>query len=236
MSWHRGWPVATPMPMFESQAGAASVKGEAQTDGSIAVEVISEDRSMRVRSARLNPKSSLFRFGIAWKFPDDLCVVANGQIIASLLPLASPLPETIDFPEPKLRTPKDFASENARALQARKEAINQLTAKPGNRLRTPDEELEFLSDAIAQLKDHVAAIEKGQAHHLIGCASSVRSLIARGGRNFKPLLQRVAGRLNEPLLLYVPIHTDDPLATTEPKPSETYLFQVAAKNLEMTTR
>jgi hypothetical protein len=134
ITWHVGWPVATPTPMFESAVGDAVITGQAQTDGSIVIEVRSQEALLTVKSSRLNPKSNFFQIFVAWEFPSDLSAVANGKLIASLMPLESPLPEVVELPKPKPRTPKDFSSENAQALQARKDFVAQLTAKSGNRL------------------------------------------------------------------------------------------------------
>jgi hypothetical protein len=168
-------------------------------------------------------KSNQVTFGGAFKTPDDFSVYANGVHIASLLP--KNLPGSAELPPLKLRTPIDFSAENKAAFQARVEKEAQRVPRPNYRLRTLDEEVRFLSDSVLYLRESVAAINSGHDHTFHGVLATIRSLIALGNRNFQPLLQRVAGRLKQPLLLYAPLYVDDPLQGGVP-PSVQYRYNV----------
>lgn len=156
-----------------------------------------------------------------WHLPHELTVFANGVLIASTNEI---LPEQIALPAARRRLMKDFTAENEAARAARKAAAATLSAGSGKRLRSLQEELHALADAKAQLADLLALVSQGHHYHVQGCLGLLRALIARGGKNFSPLLQRVAGRLDLPLIVFAPIEADVPGEL----PFEEYCFEVTA--------
>jgi hypothetical protein len=223
--WFLGWPVASPAPMFAYKCDFWRVEALAQTDGSIIFSVVSTDlqESMEVQSIQVVPNSNRIKFGGAFKAPDEFNVYANGVHIASLLP--GTLAASAELPPLKLGTPVDFSAENVAASEARVRREAERIARPNYRLRTLDEEVRFLRASVLHLRESVAAINAGQDHTFHGVLATIRSLIAQGNRNFQPLIQRVAGRLEQPLLLYAPFYVDDAFARGIPTPID-YRYDV----------
>lgn len=222
-NWLREWPVPFPTPMFTNRVAGGLLTAEALSDGSIDFQIVGDaGEKISVTSIPVSLKSKRLKFGIAWKFPDDLSVFANGIQIASLKPVS--LPRSAELPTLAARQAVDFSSLNDEARRKRTREETSRTARPGYRLRTLDEEVNFLHSATLQLQELVEALEQGLDYHLFGTLAMIRSLISRGGRNFQPLVQRVAGRLDRPLLLYAPIYENDPITTADP--AADYRFDV----------
>lgn len=221
--WLRAWPVPATISMFAARVSGGVLTAKALPDGSIEFTVTAIDgKSVHVRSVPLITKSKLFKIAMAWKLPDDLSVYANGVHIASTKP--ADLPSVVELPEPRPRKSVDFSGANLAAKKRRTLEEAARMPRPGFRLRELDEERKFLRSAASQLEELVAALDKGLAYHLYGTLAVIRALIGRGGRNFQPLLQRVAGRLDKPLPLYVSIYEDDPIRTADP--DDDYRFDV----------
>jgi hypothetical protein len=209
------WPASSPTTLFSvPPLPNIFVTATARTDGAIRFEVKEGDsQPYEIASAILTLSSKQLLINVNWSPPDDLSVFANGFHIASST-------ETIDGPidmsAPKPRQPVDFSEQNLKALTDRTEKEKLRQARPGRRLRSLEEEIVNLSTAAFQLRDLLLAIQDGNFHHGHGALAIIRSLAARGGANFQPLLQRVAGRLNKALIAYAAIYKDDPIAGSSP--------------------
>jgi hypothetical protein len=216
LQWLRGWPVEVAMPMATLRVAGGTLSLIALLDGSINIQIVTATGERgEVTSIPVTLKSTLIKIGAAWKLPEDISVFANGIHIASLLP--AELPASADLPIPISRKAIDFSVANAEAIAKRQEKERSRTARVGRRLRTADEEVKFLIAANRQLHQLADAIDRGDDYHFHGAIALIRSLIARGrGGNFQPLVQRIAGRLNSPLLLYAGLFAEDPIADASP--------------------
>jgi hypothetical protein len=201
--WSAGgpFPPLQLMPFAELNSGSFVVRGWFDTSGSAIFEIHgTKNRIIWVRSVPLQlPTPPLARFALGWKFPDDVSLFANGEEVKAGLHNQPPIQLTI----PDTFHQQDFQSESEAKRQERKSYAASLRPSSGRRLRELDEEVDFLKEAIAQLDDLLALATSGKFYHARGCASLLRALIVRGrGNSFKPLLQRVAGRLDLPLDVY----------------------------------
>jgi hypothetical protein len=76
-------------------------------------------------------------------------------------------------------------------------------AKKNRRLKTIGEQVAELQNAIASLVDLLVLIQNGRSHMLGHLATELRALVYWNGRNYNPLLLRVAGRFDLPLPVYM---------------------------------
>lgn len=77
------------------------------------------------------------------------------------------------------------------------------SAKKNRRLKTIEEQVAELQNSIASLVDLVVLIQRGKYHLLGHLATELRALVYWNGRNYSPLLLRVAGRFGLPLPIYM---------------------------------
>ncbi len=197
---------------------------EIQTDGSLYFTVADHNgKKISVQSARVSVPNRFLKIGVTCRFPEKLQVVANGQKIADL---KEKLPEFIEFPIvewPKFL--RNYSQENDQAQKLRTKSANELQPENGKRLRTLEEEVVHLDRAMKQLVDLISLIESGKHYHIHACTALIRSLIAKGKKNFRPLLQRVVGRLDKPILVYASLHSPQELS-----PTEDYNFTIQPSN------
>ena len=76
-------------------------------------------------------------------------------------------------------------------------------AKKNRRLKTIEEQVAELQNSIASLVDLLVLIQNGRSHMLGHLATELRALVYWNGRNYNPLLLRVAGRFDLPLPVYM---------------------------------
>lgn len=216
LRWMGEWPVDTATPMAMFHAGDSTVSLTALPEGTINVDVVGKGgEQAQITSIPLTLRSKIIKVGVAWRLPEHLSVFANGIQIASLIP--GGLPRSADLPIPAPRKATDFGAANTDAVKQRHQQELNRTARPGHRLRSHDEEVRFLDAANMQLRELSKVIENGSYHHFHGAIALIRSLVARGrSSNFQPLLQRVAGRLGLPLILYAGLYDDDPIVNACP--------------------
>lgn len=209
--WSKEWPTTLDLPMFEATIGDVSLSANAFPDASIEFEIHSDGKSLaQARSASIRHLPKLLRLAFSWDLPNEFYVIVNGVRIADAF--ADSVPAELDVPESAVRKARDFSIENERALEARSAQSTSILTKADYVLWTPEEEREFLSSSVRSLRELTDALINGGSFHLYATLALIRSLVARGGRHFNPLLQRVAGRLGAPLIIYSPIPENDPIA------------------------
>lgn len=198
------WPPQVVLPIFQGPANGVTISVVAQIDGSILFEIITQDTTLTVRSLPiLLPSPPIVRFGIAWHLPDDVRICANGTFIDD-----SGISNPIQLTNPEALEVPDFSEVN-RSMQAKRtEWARQITPRNGRRLRTLEEEVDFLEQAAQQLFDLNQLAIGGKDYHARGFASQIRALVARNfaplrytSIQMQPLLQRVAGKLDLPLIV-----------------------------------
>ncbi|MGR4927273.1 hypothetical protein ACIPUD_10750 [Bradyrhizobium sp. CAR08] len=226
MDWRRGWPVAERLGMGHfSDLTGWQLTIFAEPDSTIRFELYhATGATLNFSTVQLEfVGAPQFTIGLSWGVDNHLCVI-NGVLVAHS---DQSLPPAVTLPMPGTRPPLDFSQSNAGARLKRREDAAKLSPRSGHRLRTLEEELAFLKSCRQQLAGDIDAITAGAVHRIHGCAATLRATIALGGRNFRPLLQRIAGRLDLPLPIYAPVREEPPLDPSFPQPTESYRLQVS---------
>jgi hypothetical protein len=96
---------------------------------------------------------------------------------------------------------QDITNDNEQCRAKRQSEASALTTGSGRIPTSPDKPYVDLSNALKQLNDQIAAIRRGELYQDTALATRLRALICRP-KSQKPLLQRCAGELNLPLILY----------------------------------
>jgi hypothetical protein len=215
------WPPSADEAIIDTPGNQCRVFGFVRPNGSVVFEITNEQGVLlSAETVPIQPPlERVARFGLTWAFPDQLAVFANGEdVIARPVLTTQPVQLSAGVGIPA----SDFMAANAAAKSLRDDAMAALQPRAGCRLRSLDEEVTFLEEAVAQLEDFLAMIQAGKQFYARSCASLVRAMIAeseRKGSNFKPLLQRVAGRLAAPLIVYA---SAPPIGVPVEYPPDTY--------------
>ncbi len=222
--WPGEWPASSPVLMFVNPVPDGALRAEAMPDGSIvfAIEGASPE-PLTVTSVPITLKTRDIKIAFSWEHPGHFDVAANGALIASLQ-TPDALPVTVELRALGRRNARDFSVSNDEVRKRRRLQEVNRTPRPGHRLRTIGEEVTFLNQNVLSLRELTDAMKAGHKHHLASAWALTRSLIARGNRNFQPLVQRVAGRLDQPLLLYAPIYDAPPATINGIAPDILYNF------------
>lgn len=109
----------------------------------------------------------------------------------------------------------DLGARNEDVRISRSQAIKSRTPRPGRTPLTAAETFKELHDDIIQLRDLVSHIDVGRIQHLNGLSALLRKMICRSGTN-DPILQRCAGLLNLPLIVYSKIPSAQETANDPP--------------------
>ncbi len=177
-------------------------------DGNISLSIESTGR-MRVRLSRTDdgalevlscplrqPERTATTICIIWK-GEHLDLRINDVLVASS---SEETPEQYAFPPPNLAAPMtDFSKESDTARKKRRGLVTGTNPRRGRERGNNAYIFGGLSDALIQMKDMLAHIERGEIAFAGGLSSQVRTLIGdkKGG-----LLQWCAGVLDESLIIY----------------------------------
>jgi hypothetical protein len=154
------------------------------------------------------PTHTATTFCIIWK-GSRLDVFVNDTLIASA---EDPIPDRYEFPPPNLSGPMhDFSEENKRARERRRHTMAGTHARRGRKRADNSYIFTGLSDAIMQIKDMIAHIERGETAYASGLSSQVRLLVADNKQPTGGLLQWCAAIIDEPLILYTAANPRLPL-------------------------
>jgi hypothetical protein len=154
------------------------------------------------------PTHTATSFCIIWK-GSRFDLFLNNNLVASA---QEPTPDRYEFPPPNLTGPMhDFSGENEEARERRRATMAGTHARRGRKRADDAYIFTGLSDAIVQIKDQIAHIERGELAYASGLASQVRLLIADTKQSTGGLLQWCAAVINEPLILYTAANPRLPL-------------------------
>jgi hypothetical protein len=98
--------------------------------------------------------------------------------------------------------PIDLSKENENQRRKRAQEVKTFKARVGRRLVSLEETIKDLKNARASLKDRMDDLIAGKTYVDPDIASKLRALICRFSGPSYPLLQRAAGLLNLPLLVF----------------------------------
>lgn len=149
------------------------------------------------------PQTSQFIFSVSWNH-EEVDLYINGYHVTSTN-LEQNTESSVQWSASGGSTNtelwQDIINENEQCRATRQSEVLSLTTRPGRIPTSPDKPYVDLSNALKQLNDQIAAIKRGELYHDTALATRLRALICRP-RSQKPLLQRCAGELNLPLILY----------------------------------
>jgi hypothetical protein len=88
-------------------------------------------------------------------------------------------------------------------MQLRRSKLSPQVQALGRRTLSLHEELQNLEERLASLSEDLVAVASGRKHRWHTLRATLRELICnQGGKNYNPLLQRVAAMLDQPLPIY----------------------------------
>ena len=97
----------------------------------------------------------------------------------------------------------DVSNANEECKLRRQSEVSSLTTRAGRIPASFDQSYVDLSNALKQLTDQMVAIRHGESYQDTALATRLRALICRPpSKSHSPLLQRCAGQLGLPLILY----------------------------------
>jgi hypothetical protein len=97
----------------------------------------------------------------------------------------------------------DVSNSNEECKLKRQSEVSSLTTRAGRIPASSDQSYVDLSNALKQLTDQMVAIRRGESYQDTALATRLRALICRPpSKSHRPLLQRCAGQLDLPLILY----------------------------------
>ena len=137
-------------------------------------------------------------------------VATNRDNVTIDCPITIPAPPTVEL---------DFdpTAANDDCRRKRAEEIAKLSQRANRRKLTFDEQLDQLRDGCKELDELTHLLAEPKPHFHASVSARIRALICRFDRGPSyPLLQRIAGQLDLPLILYAPpfsgLNKDHPIA------------------------
>lgn len=205
----RPWPVHEDVQFFSVPCEAQTLSIAATKDGRLRLlvqqgaEVVATFQSQPIRIigggyVLLNP---------SWRGNEITLRINGREISASTNAGEVPLViSTNDHPvgvTPSFEDP-ERASACAEWMTWRKRRFGtpKVAPKHKRRLKTLSEQLAELSRATRSLADLAAIVQQGRPHLIGHLATELRALVYWNGKNYSPLLLRLAGQLDIPLPLY----------------------------------
>ncbi|MGJ8588501.1 MAG: hypothetical protein ACSHXW_10130 [Yoonia sp.] len=200
------WP---PKSDFRSETsssdGRSTITIDLKTDGMIHVTITGESGTQHklVSPTILRPEPTTIKFAFRWN-EDDASLAVAGKVVASTKEALGSGPITV---KPVEWSPdqgvQEALLEQAEATRKKRTVKEQGKKAEGtDRLRSLEENLIILGQRRLALRELMEAAKEGRDHHLYGISAALRLMICNGGSNFHPLVQRVAGLLDQPLFVY----------------------------------
>jgi hypothetical protein len=172
---------------------------------------------VRVESGQIHgAERSAFLLCVRWTYP-DIDIRVNEHWVGSTDPARYTV-SSVELPAAAVSSVTlDLADENQKCQVARRKEMVNLRLRQGRLTASPTKPLRDLADARRQLIDLAAAMRRGDLYHDTALAARLRAMVCRSKDNI-PLLQRVAGSLDVPLIAYSAIPSDDFVPPTQTAP------------------
>lgn len=152
-------------------------------------------------------QTSAFFLCVRWKYP-TIDIRVNEHWVAS----TDTTRPTVSFVNiPHALTPYvalDLTEENEKHQSARRNEMALIKLRPGRLTASRTKPFHDLANALRQLADQVLALRRGELHQDTALAARLRAVVCRSKSSI-PLLQRVAGILDAPLVVYSAIPSND---------------------------
>lgn len=138
--------------------------------------------------------------GMTWS-PDAQKLYADGVLVGSTV-AADHVPAGMSIGETKRWLSVDLSKQNREMQRQRTEWANSLAPRKGRRKVSLGEAIRDLADAQSQLADMLKSFRRGDTYFASSLAALLRSLLSMPTKSMNPLLQRAAGLLDLPLIIY----------------------------------
>ena len=203
------WPPKSEFTIsFPDQSGNSTIETVLRPDARISVTITAKDGEQHfLCSPRISrPQPASIRFAWRWNEAEASLAVA-GKIVASTAVGFEKADEDLEIlPSPWVAdeaTKIKLLDQSEETRLCRTSEEMGVSASGGKRLRTLKENIISLKARRLALLEMMMAAKEGRHHHLMGISGALRLLIcSKHGKSFHPLLQRVAGLLDEPLLVF----------------------------------
>lgn len=217
------WPPKQEAEIYSKEQEEFNISLRATSEGALIFSVIKDGKV--VVTSKTQPimimGGGMAIFNVTWK-TDVIEIRINGHLLATY-DRAGNTKITIETSEHEIIGPPSFFHQDAEKcciewMEWRKNryANPKTTPKKNRRLKTLEEQTSELHSAIVSMADLVALIRQGSVHLTRYLAVELRALTYWDGKNYSPLLLRVAGRYNLPLPVYMlPWDTSPPAIIKE---------------------
>ncbi len=202
------WPPAKPVQFdIPNVFPLCTVQAVAQPNGTIIVTIRNhEGGQYELTSPRIERSGTTpIKFAFRWN-EINASLAVSGKIVDRTDGKADFDEATLVVTE-KQWTPDKSLQAELRELAAknhteRTEYERAKKPKDGHRLRSLQENLLSLAERTEALSDLLKLIHVGKIHHLSSVSAHLRLLVCHAKKNAHPLLQRVAGLIDEPLIIF----------------------------------
>jgi hypothetical protein len=205
------WPPKEAVTLISRRLDGFNLRVRAEPDCLIHAALFENEKPILIAAScpiALSEPAFVF-LGVAWSSLKTMRIVVNDTQVADL---ESPSSAADSYSVPKRMAPthpaEDFSRQNATCIIKRRERVRG-TRPIKNRVAGLDVDAQLREEAL-QVRDLINWVRNGYVHHARGLAGRVRILISDGKL---PLLQRAAGTVNAPLIVYTSAqpHTKIPL-------------------------
>lgn len=204
------WPPHNEGEIFSSEQNGTRITLEATTGGCLVFLVADgQTELVKFKSQPIRiVDGGMAIFDVAWKL-SKVEMRLNGMNVKSYHEAGNSelLVETKDhfIQEPPALAHPNAANNCQEWMEWRRNRYSnpKASTKKNRRLKTLDEQVAELRNAVASLIDLVALVQSGKQHLLGHLATELRALVYWNGKHYSPLLLRIAGRFNLPLPVYM---------------------------------
>jgi hypothetical protein len=213
------WPPLVPSVLFSREDSGSTQELQCNPDGSIRFWVRERDTiiaDVTTQPLRISGTGFLL-LGVKWT-EESATVYLNGTNVKDSATAAGEILTIATRTHPP-QTQTSFQDPQASSacrewMEWRKHryAGPKLSPKENRRLKSLPEQLLELGRAQQSLADLLNLIQQGHTHLLGHLATELRALIYWNGKNYSPLLLRVAGRLALPLPMFFMVYREPPIS------------------------
>ncbi|WP_425409010.1 hypothetical protein [Hyphococcus sp.] len=196
------WPPKLPSIILNKQTAAGTIQVTAMPASTLIVATRQHSTILKhVETCPLKgPDKSPFVLSIRWQ-GSEIGVWVNGSCAAST-DTQQETETSIEWHAPVDANPiLSLHKDNESSREARKKDLLTLKIRANRLPASTDHMINKLQSARLQLADQIASVQRGQIHHDTALAARLRALICHMNNGY-PLLQRLAGAFDLPLIVY----------------------------------